>query len=164
MDEELDALDFPEVQGASAIELAEFTAIVEAELQSQEAARLSQEGQAEAQLEPWSTCRPYACLIETQPWQGSSSEAAVPQPAYRSLSAEPICSSLSAADEHTATKADTVAEVVYALLEQADENLEYGALWAVGGIFCVVSAVSAWVSAVNAARSRAPPTAWNGHR
>ena len=65
----------------------------------------------------------------TEPVTGSLSAQATTEPAFRSLSSEPY-TSLSAADE-PAGKADAGAEVVYALLEQVDENLEYGALWAV---------------------------------
>ena len=88
-------------------------------------------------------------LTETRPWQGTSSapqdlSAAEDPTAYRSLSAEGGAedaavlrsladnedaevtapgSSLALADEEDDTE-------VYALLEQADENLRYGALWA----------------------------------
>ena len=73
--------------------------------------------------------RSLSAQATTEPVTRSLSAQATTEPAFRSLSSEPY-TSLSAADE-PAGKADAAAEAVYALLEQADENLEYGALWAV---------------------------------
>ena len=76
-------------------------------------------------------------LTETWPWQGTSSvtrfrslSVAEDEVAFQSCGADGDAedtapgSSLALADE------DDDTEEVYALLEQADENLRYGALWA----------------------------------
>ena len=44
---------------------------------------------------------------------------------------EPVHNSMSAADEPAAIRPEMEVEEIYALLDQADENLEDGALWAV---------------------------------
>ena len=52
------------------------------------------------------------------------------QEAYRSLSSS-VTTTPPATDEKGVVCSATDVEEIYALLEQADENLEYGALWAV---------------------------------
>ena len=123
IDEEVDASKLPDMQGVSTTTLAEWKEQIEAELQRREAAFLNDEGRAALGLPAQET---------TEPVTRSLSAQATTEPAFRSLSSEPY-TSLSAADEPAgkAGKADAGAEAVYALLEQADENLEYGALWAV---------------------------------
>ena len=132
--------DDPAVKMASNDDLQSTIAMLRAELS------LRQEAVAQSQEQVCgrgSTHRQHTCLLtKTCPWQGSSS-GAVDQAAFRSLSSsEPVYDSMSAADdepvhsmstedEPAATRSEMEVEEIYALLDQADENLEDGALWAV---------------------------------
>ena len=120
--------DDPAVKMASNDDLQSTIAMLRAELS------LRQEAVAQSQEQVCgrgSTHRQHTCLLtKTCPWQGSSS-GAVDQAAFRSLSSSEPVHSMSTEDEPAATRSEMEVEEIYALLDQADENLEDGALWAV---------------------------------
>jgi hypothetical protein len=133
--------DDPAMEAASAEDL---RALIEASRKSlarKEEATAQSRGQACGR---GSTHRQHTCLLtKTCPRQGSSSGTAdesafrslsSSEPVYDSMSAaddEPVHNSMSAADEPAAIRPEMEVEEIYALLDQADENLEDGALWAV---------------------------------